>query len=91
MNKDMIIFCVEQWAIKLYRLDLEMHLTSTDYVSLEENIGQEFADLPESRSVFDSIAVLAVAHQQLLYGHRRLLMEQSCLLCVHWKKNTNME
>lgn len=33
-----------------------------------------------------SVAVLAVAYEQLLNGHCGLLVEQSCLLSVHWTK-----
>lgn len=35
------------------------------------------------RCVFDGVEVLAVADQQLLYGHGGLFMEQRCLLVVH--------
>lgn len=41
--------------------------------------------VPDGCCVFDSVEVLTVACQQLLYGHRGFLVEQSCLFCLHWK------
>lgn len=44
--------------------------------------------LPNGCCMFDSVEVLAIACQQLLYGHGGFLMEQSCLFCLHCKKDS---
>lgn len=47
--------------------------------------------LPDGSCMLDSIAVLAISYEQLLYGHCGFLVEQSCLLVVHCKEGRYMD